>query len=59
MEEEKDLAQELIEEPISRRTLFKRAGIGAGALSLPALLAACGGDDDEEAATTTAASPAH
>jgi simple sugar transport system substrate-binding protein len=59
MEEEKDLARELIEEPISRRTLFKRAGIGAGALSLPALLAACGGDDeDEEAATTTAAAPA-
>ena len=59
MEEEKDLARELIEEPISRRTLFRRAGIGAGAaLSLPALLAACGGDDDEEAATTTTAAPA-
>jgi simple sugar transport system substrate-binding protein len=55
MEEEKDLARELIEEPISRRTLFKRAGIGAGALSIPALLAACGGDDDDEAAATTAA----
>ena len=55
MEEEKDVVRELIEEPISRRRFFKRAGIGAGALSLPALLAACGGDDDEEAATTTAA----
>jgi simple sugar transport system substrate-binding protein len=55
MEEEKDLARELIDEPISRRTLFKRAGIGASALSLPALLAACGGDDDEEAAPKEAA----
>jgi simple sugar transport system substrate-binding protein len=55
MEEEKDLLREALEEPISRRTLFKRAGVGAGALSLPALLAACGGDDDDEAAATTAA----
>jgi simple sugar transport system substrate-binding protein len=52
-EKEKDLVRELIEEPISRRRLLKRAGIGAGALSLPALLAACGGDDDDEAAATT------
>jgi simple sugar transport system substrate-binding protein len=51
-EEEKDLVHELTEGSISRRTLFKRAGIGAGALSLPALLAACGGDDEEEAAPT-------
>ncbi|MDQ3822769.1 MAG: sugar ABC transporter substrate-binding protein [Actinomycetota bacterium] len=60
MEEEKDVARELIDEPISRRTLFKRAGVGASALSLPALLAACGGDDedDEAAQTTTAAQPA-
>jgi hypothetical protein len=57
MQEEKDLVHQLIEEPISRRRLLKRAGVGAGALSLPALLAACGGDDDEgeEAAATTAA----
>jgi simple sugar transport system substrate-binding protein len=58
MEEEKDVVRELIEEPISRRTLFKRAGVGAGALSLPALLAACGGDDDEEAAPTPTPAPA-
>jgi simple sugar transport system substrate-binding protein len=51
-EEERDLVHELTEKSISRRTLFKRAGVGAGALSLPALLAACGGDDEEEAAPT-------
>src|ERR1044072_4610027 len=27
--------------------MFKRAGIGASALALPGLLAACGGDDDD------------
>jgi spermidine/putrescine transport system substrate-binding protein len=39
---------------LSRRQLFMRAGaLGAGGLSLPALLAACGGDDSGGAATTT------
>jgi simple sugar transport system substrate-binding protein len=58
MEEEKDLVGELTEAQISRRQLIKRAGVGAGALSLPAFLAACGGDDDEEAAATTTATAA-
>ncbi len=33
--------------PLSRAQLLRRAGLGAAALSTPALLAACGGDDDE------------
>ena len=39
--------------PLTRRDLLQRGAFGAGLLSMPGLLAACGGDD-EEAATTTA-----
>jgi putative spermidine/putrescine transport system substrate-binding protein len=39
---------------LSRRTLVKRAGIGAGALMIPTFLAACGGGDG--GSTSTAAS---
>jgi spermidine/putrescine transport system substrate-binding protein len=38
--------------PLTRRDLLQRGAFGAGLLSMPGLLAACGGDD-EEAATTT------
>ncbi len=54
MGDEKELVRELIEEPLSRRQLFKRAGIGGAALSLPAFLAACGGGGGKKAATTAA-----
>jgi simple sugar transport system substrate-binding protein len=46
-ERERDELAGIFRDPISRRQLLRRAGIGAAALSTPALLAACGGDDDE------------
>jgi glucose/mannose transport system substrate-binding protein len=39
----------------SRRTLLKGVIVGAGALSLPQILAACGGDDDDDSSATTGA----
>ena len=42
-----DGLEQFAREPISRRQLLRRAGIGAAALSTPALLAACGGDDGD------------
>jgi simple sugar transport system substrate-binding protein len=57
--EDNELGEGLINDPISRRQLIKRAGIGAGALSLPAFLAACGGGKKKKAAaTTTVGTPA-
>jgi simple sugar transport system substrate-binding protein len=53
MSDEKELSRWL-SDPISRRSLFKRAAVGGAALSLPAVAAACGGDDDEAAGTTEA-----
>ena len=37
---------EIVNGPISRRQLLRRAALGGAALSTPALLAACGGDGD-------------
>jgi simple sugar transport system substrate-binding protein len=45
MSDEKELSRWL-SDPISRRSLFKRAAVGGAALSLPAVAAACGGDDE-------------
>lgn len=55
MSDEKELSRWL-SDPISRRSLFKRAAVGGAALSLPAVAAACGGDD--EAAGTEATTEA-
>jgi len=46
-------ASGLLEQSLSRASLFRRAAVGGAAgLSLPALLAACGGDDDDEGDTS-------
>jgi simple sugar transport system substrate-binding protein len=45
---------ERLNDPLSRRQLLKRAGVGGAAgLSLPALLAACGGDEEQAAQPET------
>lgn len=45
MSDDRDTSRWL-SDPISRRSLFRRAAVGGAALSLPALAAACGGDDE-------------
>jgi hypothetical protein len=42
----------------TRRAFLERAGLAAGALAAPGLLAACGGDDDDSARTDSADSAA-
>lgn len=52
-ERERESEQEegsLLDAPISRRSLFKRAAVVGAALSIPAIAAACGGEEEEEAA---------
>ncbi|MGZ8693771.1 MAG: hypothetical protein ACXWZT_13730, partial [Gaiellaceae bacterium] len=43
----------LIKDEMSRRELLRRLGIGSAALSLPALLAACGGSKKSTSTTAT------
>ncbi|MGE5227574.1 MAG: spermidine/putrescine ABC transporter substrate-binding protein [Planctomycetaceae bacterium] len=43
----------LLSEPISRRTLLRYAGVGAGAMGMAALLAACGVNTSPSGVTTT------
>jgi putative spermidine/putrescine transport system substrate-binding protein len=38
-----------VNDHLTRRSMFKRAGIGAGALALPGILSACGDDDEAPA----------
>jgi putative spermidine/putrescine transport system substrate-binding protein len=45
----------LDDDGLSRRKLLKLGGIGAGALALPALLAACGGGSSSSSGSTAAA----
>jgi peptide/nickel transport system substrate-binding protein len=45
-----DVLEQLAHDALTRREFLRRTGAGAAALSLPALLAACGGDDGEQPA---------
>jgi putative spermidine/putrescine transport system substrate-binding protein len=51
--ERSDLSAEL-----TRRAMLKRAGIGAGMLALPGILAACGDDESSSSGSSTKKAPA-